>query len=196
MVCTVILHAFDAGFSVEQSVVVKRRAPVMIVCTPAEPTTRAGGAARPERRVRMVMHGPMAMVMRASVHVNVTSRAVQHAMMATRSVMASGCMVTPRSMKSTGSMMTATMRLCLGRDSQADGAHQEECNQELSKDVLLLSLIWALSRRTLSLRSLAPPRLCPSRRSAVTVTDGGSVSRAIDPRRLCRPTVVCTCEKP
>lgn len=99
----------------------------------------------------------MAMVMLDCMHVEVTSRAVQDAMMATRSVMAGGCMATPRSMKATCSMVTATMRLCLGRDSQADGAHQEECNQELGKDashMVLLALIQALSRRTLSLRSL------------------------------------------
>lgn len=85
----------------------------------------------------------MAMMMLDCMHVNVTSRAVQDAMMAARSVMTGGCMAAPGAMMSTCSMVTATMRLSLSGNSQADGAHEKECNQELSKDashVVLLGL--------------------------------------------------------
>lgn len=63
----------------------------------------------------------MAMVTLDCMHVEVTSRAVQDAMMPTCSVMAGGCMAASRSVMSTCSMVTATMRLRFGRDSQADG---------------------------------------------------------------------------
>lgn len=134
MFCSVVLHAFDARLPIEESVVVERGAPVMVMGAPAEPIAPAGEATRPVWRVHVVMHdGPMAMVMSPCMHVDVKSRAVQAAVMTARSVMATRAVVTRRSMMPTCSMVT-TMRLRTGRGSQADGARQNECDQESSND--------------------------------------------------------------